>query len=264
MKLDPIGLIKQEIFNNIILKKYFVIKNRNPKFSLRGYAKTINMSSGRLSQYLSGKELPSDRTLQKISEIISLDEEQIKILKQYIEQQNYLRRGAGFTNVCLNEDFNLLKDFDTWRIFNLLKFKPRTGLKTEELSDILLIQQKKALDILINLQERGLIFEKTGRWERSLSNITTSNEIPSADIRGFHKNMIYESIKHLKEDNLEVRDFSSITLTLNPKKIEKAKMMIASFRGEFSKEMFERDSNSLYQINFQLYPLTEEVNHTKQ
>src|SRR5688572_26470320 len=60
-------------FYQVLLKKELSLRcQRNPRYSVRAFARALAMSPGALSQILSGKRLPSYKTSLKITKSLGL------------------------------------------------------------------------------------------------------------------------------------------------------------------------------------------------
>ncbi len=59
----------------------------------------------------------------------------------------------------------------------------------------------------------------------------------------------------LEEVELELRDFSSMTIAGNPEKLAEAKTIIREFRQKLASLLRDGEKTEVYQIAIQLYPL---------
>jgi transcriptional regulator with XRE-family HTH domain len=75
-----------ENYKDLIEQKYTEKINKNPRYSLRSFAKQLEIDPGALSQILSGKRIPSYKMMQKFVSKLSLTDKQRKIFEHTVAQ----------------------------------------------------------------------------------------------------------------------------------------------------------------------------------
>ncbi|MDG0817664.1 helix-turn-helix domain-containing protein [Bdellovibrio svalbardensis] len=60
-------------------------RSLNPRYSQRAFARDLGLSSGRLSEYLSDKNIPGPSSIEALRTRLSLDDQQYKALLQAVE-----------------------------------------------------------------------------------------------------------------------------------------------------------------------------------
>lgn len=121
------------------------------------------------------------------------------------------------------------------------------------------ISTEQAREAIEKLEKLGMISkDMRGYYHQSERIITTGNlHERSLNVKNFQiatMNLAKESLQRHKRD---IRDISTLTLTLSPESIEKAKNEIALLQNKLLSIAEEDDNvNSVYQINFQMFPLT--------
>ncbi|MBI3541106.1 MAG: TIGR02147 family protein [Deltaproteobacteria bacterium] len=117
-------------------------------------------------------------------------------------------------------------------------------------------QATVAVELLLKL--KFLKREKSGRLVQVEQNITSSREVQSLAVSNFHRQMIQLASESIDRTLQEKRDISSITLALSKEKYLEAKRRIQEFRRELNVLLSEKDAvDSIYQINFQIFNLSE-------
>jgi uncharacterized protein (TIGR02147 family) len=66
-------------------------------------------------------------------------------------------------------------------------------------------------------------------------------------------------IQKIDEIQMELRDFSSVTLVLDPQKLNEAKQIIKEFRKKMSSLSTQDNPQEVYQLAIQFFPLTKTV-----
>lgn len=113
-----------------------------------------------------------------------------------------------------------------------------------------------ALELLLKLG--FLKRDKSGRLVQAERNITTPREVQSLAIANFHRQMIRIASEAIDRTSAEKRDISSLTIPLSAEKFREAKRRIQEFRRELNVLLSDDlKADSVYQINFQIFNLTE-------
>ena len=115
---------------------------------------------------------------------------------------------------------------------------------------------RKAIETLLEL---GLLKrDEKGKLIQSESLLSTGDEVTSAAVGKFHKEMIQKGSEAIDRFASEDRDISALTLGVSRKGAQQIKQMIQRFRKEIlSIASQELNADAVYQINFQFFPVTE-------
>ncbi len=117
-------------------------------------------------------------------------------------------------------------------------------------------QARRAIDLLLGL---GLVKrDEEGRLVQAEAHITTGDEVTSTSVKGYHREMIQKASEAMDRFSAPERDISSVTLALSEEGFKQVKALIQQFRKELLAiaGRGERSPQAVYQINFQLFPLT--------
>jgi uncharacterized protein (TIGR02147 family) len=117
-------------------------------------------------------------------------------------------------------------------------------------------EAKKALDDMLEL---GLIKRnEEGRLEQVDANVSTGNEVALQAVSQFHRDMIKKGAEAIEVFPREVRDISAVTVGVSVETVKTIKEMVQKFRKEIL-EFALKTSNPdiVYQVNFQIFPVTE-------
>lgn len=121
---------------------------------------------------------------------------------------------------------------------------------------------KEAMELLfrLNLIRRG----PGGRIEPTDQHIGTPPEIAAAAAWTFHREMLARSHDSLDLWRARDRDVNALTVAASRRQYEKVKRMLREFRQKLHAELSDRaeDAEGVYQLNIQLFPLSE-VRHEK-
>ncbi|MEW6441617.1 MAG: TIGR02147 family protein [bacterium] len=116
-------------------------------------------------------------------------------------------------------------------------------------------QARRALELLLAL---GLIrHDESGRVVQTDAFITTGDEVTSASVTLYHREMLRRASEAIDSFPPQQRDISSLTLALSEKNFKHIKQLIQKFRKELLAIANQDPSpEAVFQVNFQLFPLT--------
>jgi uncharacterized protein (TIGR02147 family) len=120
-----------------------------------------------------------------------------------------------------------------------------------------------AREAIATLEESGMIEKDENGYYRQTDTIITTGALSerSLNVENFQLATIDLARESLQHHKREIRDISTLTLTLSPVSIEKVKNEIALLQKKLlSIAEEDQNVNSVYQINFQMFPLTKTGN----
>jgi uncharacterized protein (TIGR02147 family) len=113
---------------------------------------------------------------------------------------------------------------------------------------------KLALEDLIRY---GHLEIKQGMFRQTSEFIRTRHDLPSVAVRRFHRQVLELAAKKIEAVPTELREFSAMTLAINPKQIAVAKKLLRNLRDKFSEEISVGKKTEVYFFCTQFFPLTE-------
>lgn len=138
-----------------------------------------------------------------------------------------------------------------------LTFVPGCKADPKWIAKKLGITHVEAAQALGRLAELGLLEIKNGRPIKTEAHITTSDGIFSAALRRRHQEILKKAATSIEQDSIEARDFSSMTMSIDPKLLPEAKRRIAAFRRELCSFLESSKRNQVYELSVQLFPLSK-------
>ncbi|HEX2949185.1 MAG TPA: TIGR02147 family protein [Armatimonadota bacterium] len=241
---------------------------KNPRYSLRAFARSLTLSPAYLSRLMSGKLPLTIPVARKIIEQLPLDEESANgFLQSAMDQKEQRVRktrkkalfGPPTTKMkTLSEDvFEVISSWYHYAIIELTRikrFRNDPGWIAEKLS-ITKEQAGAALDRLIRLgiirQDSDGALKKTDNW------FTTTHDVPSEAIRHFHKQVLGLALRSVEEIDVSERDLSAMTFAIDPKKMFEARKMISKFRRRMAAVLSSGPASQVYQLSIQFFPLSK-------
>lgn len=111
---------------------------------------------------------------------------------------------------------------------------------------------------LERLKSLGLIeYDESGSFKPTYNKVTTADDIANIGARTYHRGIMKLADKALDDVPLERREFQSFSISIPDSKIGLAKEMIRKFRTQFAMAMGEEEGDQVFQMNIQLFQLTE-------
>lgn len=225
----------------------------NPHYSLRAFARDLEVHSGTLSGILNQRRAVGAKTLAHIMKKLPLSAtDKKKILSALMAPS-----AEEFeTPALLDEEvLNVIKDWEHYAILAYLqlgKAKKAPG----DIAKALRIPQAKFLRALSNLEKVGLLKRDGNQLKGLHKSIITSRGIPSPALREAHLQYIDKAKSALTEFSVDERDITGTTLAVSHKNLPKAKALIQQFRMELSELLEQGEADEVFRLNIQLFPLT--------
>lgn len=234
---------------------------RNPRLSLRAYAKKLGIPASALSEILQGRRRASAKYAARILEASSASPLiEAKILGSgfhagaakppTVNTKKYLELRA--------DQFAVISSWVHFAILSLLEL-PRFAADAKAIAERLGISEREALQASARLQRLGLVTRKGRRYllASSNTNISTSDGVPSAAIKRSHAEYLELAQASLIRDEIAARDFSGLTIRANPHQLETARQLIRDFQDRLADHLESGECSEVFRINVQVFPLTK-------
>lgn len=251
-------------------------KSINPKYSLRAFAKKLEMSPAKLSEVLRKKQGLSQSIASRIAKKLNLSTEEREVfinmvqsldarskatrLKASQDLQNYLQQDAKKLDLEeLNDQFEMISDWHNSALMELIKI----GIIQEDILaqklDISMEQVKKSLYLLHKLK---LITIKDGGYFGTLKNFKVGDLAPSAAIRKFHTQILSKAIESIENQSIDKRTLSALTIAIDEEILPQVFKKIKDFRSELNEFISNHSSNkspnTVYCASIQFFDLTKQ------
>ncbi|MDG0815173.1 DUF4423 domain-containing protein [Bdellovibrio svalbardensis] len=240
---------------NLLLTELAKRQTRNSSYSLRAFARDLNIGVTTLSDVLADKRSLSKTNLQKVMERLLVSPlEKEKLWSDYKDQAS---RPEVDDRTYLDEmTFRLIADWHYIAILNLAKIKDNQATPAW-IAERLGIKKSEAEEALERLLSLNLVKKTRGRMTRTTTPIATSRDIPSAAIRKHHSQNLQLAEASLHRDPVHTREFGSITMPVNPEKLPQAKELLTKTRKKIADLLEDGAVTEVYTLSFQLFPITK-------
>lgn len=259
----------QHSFQNILKDSFLKRKNANPQYSLRAFARDLDMEPAQLSRVFSGKQNISPQKAKVVSSqlfdteidceyFVSLVEiataKNEKELKAAGERAKRIREESQ-ANISSDE----LSHLSSWlhlALLDLLAIRPFTPKHAPLMAKLLGVTVQEIQLTLECLQSAGFIVSKQGRLEKVTQSLRTTTNVPSAVIRNLHRQFIQKGLEALDTQAIDRRYFTSKTFAISSEDQPKVRALVDELNRKVSELVSKsKDKNELYQLNVQNFAL---------
>lgn len=243
---------------------------KNPRYSTRAFAKALGVDVASLSRILSGKQIPSYKVCETIFSKLELSPtEQRKFLTSVVTKQKAVglkRIAPAFKN--LEKEGELRRDLttDIWRVIAdwyhgaimeltyIEDFSSDPKWIAQQLG-ISETEVKLAIRRLIRLE---LLEEVGGVLRKTVEQVSSADKnITSSAHKRLQKQVLKKAVESLENDEIEIRNMTSMAMAIDARKIPQAKKMIQNFSRELCAYLESGERSQVYQLGVCLYPISK-------
>jgi len=248
----------------------------NPRYSLRAFAAALGMSPTALSFVLTGKRLLSKKAARKIADAISLSSEECGALVNWANARKtkdrkdagQARTDSGPSETDIHQlsldSFAFISDWYHYAILSLLEI-PGARFEAKWICQKLRITEIEAGNAMERLKRLGIVDKIEGRWKQATGPIRIGNEVPTSATVKFQKQLLLKAVESLENDQPEIRDFTSMTLAMDPSLVPYAMDEIRKFRRKLAEQLEAMGSpQRVYKLTVQLFPVSRPFNEQEQ
>lgn len=253
---------EQMIIQTTLRKKLVELQAKNSQYSIRSFAKKLNLQPSATNEILKGQRKVSRELAEKIALRLQLDPtERAELLKHFPEKmkKSQLRKDSDELNAALklsSEQFALISDWIHFAILSLMKTKDfkedyswiaaRFGVSEH-------VVKKAVMRMLsINLIKR----DKNGVLKRTSTKINTTDDLKDLSLQKAHMADMELAKEKIQDLDVNLRDFSFLIFNGNPKYLAKAKEILRRTQDDLEKLMDQDEANVVYKLCTYLFPLT--------
>lgn len=251
----------QTVIHTCLHKAFLEKRKRNASFSLRAFAKQLGISSGNLSEILRGNRKISRKLVERIIERLAISPEEagelIKIFPQKNEKQPKDSKNI-YSQISMDQ-YHAIAD---WYHFAILSLAETDNFKSDPkwIANRLGIKIQEANSSMERLLRLGLLIkDKKGGIRPTGKKFSTSEDISNISLRKSHYQNLELALSSLDKDEVTIRDFSSVTMAIDPAKLPEAKKRIRNFYRQLARHLEKSRKKQVYRFCGQLIPLTRGV-----
>jgi uncharacterized protein (TIGR02147 family) len=259
-------------FRQYLQDRYTIRKRENPAFSLRYVAGKVAMDPGTLSRVMKGKRKLDSRFAGRLGLALGLagdEKEYFENLVLFCQARSQTEKNHFYDRLLklMGSRVRTLEEkqheyYRNWynvamrELLNVYSFKGDYQDLARQFRPAIRPQEaKKALLLLL---ETGLVEKDShGQYQLTEKLIRSGAGLDSSLADSFHRAMGELALRALDEMVPKDRAFSGLTLSLSAEGLESIQAALDRFRRQ-ALEIARRDTciNGVYQMNFQVFPLT--------
>jgi Helix-turn-helix. len=229
---------------------------RNPRYSLRAFAKSLEVDPSTLSQILSGKRSLTKRSIRSFTDRIGASPEELQEfgLLSGPEQDGVAEK--AFQQVAL-DTFSVMAE---WYHYAILELTYVDGFQASArwISHKLGITAEEAKAAIERLQRLGLLLVDANSMTKSARHLTNQSSVnTSAAHRELQRQVIEKALLAVDECIPSEKDITSMTMAIDETKMDQARDMIRKFRRELCALMEDGKQTRVFNLTVQLYPLSK-------
>lgn len=237
-------------FAVILRQQYEKLRDKNPRYSMRSFAKKLGISIATLSQVMRSQLKLSRKRAIVISKKLELSARDKKRVRMLLGQQ------AELEKVLMSpEDQELQADWVTSAIlysFDLDQESPSAAELAKRLSISVLDAEKKINELIkrnyLEKDEEGRLFRPDKIWKTPDGDV---NEF----VRKTHESNLELTAKAFRKIPIEERDYTALMFAGNRRQLEAVRKEIRHFYDRILVIMEESPRDELYQMAISLYPI---------
>lgn len=236
--------------------------SKNPNYSLRSFAKSLDISPAALSALLNGKRPITYKMKERIGLRLGLSLEELKHLKARPHGNSKLKAGAelgaSFQQITI-DTFSIISEPYHYAILELIKtdgFTWNTRWIAQRLrltvSEVNIALERLERVGLLGRGADGKLFDTTGGFSTDIREGLTSQAQ-----KRFQQRSLEHAISSVQSVPVDLRDNTAMTMAINKDDLPKAKEHIKEFRRRFCANLESSPSlNEVYQLTISFVPLT--------
>lgn len=240
------------------MKRTFADRCRkNPAYSLRAFSRSLGMDSSSVSAIMNGKRPLTIKSARKIMtglDIVNPVQAQALISETFADKKD--RDATNYKNLTLETSETIA----FWQHYAIMALMQLKDFKATERNMALRLNIPIGIvwECLDRLEKLDLIRRESKGWELTGKNVSTPSDISSGVLREGHRQYIDKALQSLESDPVETRDISGMTMAISKGRLKEAKKLIQDFRRKLCVFLEDGNLDSVYRLNIQLFPLTQE------
>jgi uncharacterized protein (TIGR02147 family) len=245
---------------------------RNPGYSENAFARTLALSSGRLSEILRGKQGLSPQSAERIAARLGyapakrryfVDLVRASHARSRLEREQAQRRLEKFPAPSPYHSLSLdaFRFISEWWHLTILELMKTKGFRSSPkwIASRLAIAESEVVEALLRLRRLGIIGVENQAYVLKEANCSFPGGVANRAGRRFHSQMLKLASRALLEQPLDKREFTTTVIAMDPKRLPYLKQKMAQFWSEVDQELSRDEApREVYCLGLQLFGLTRE------
>jgi uncharacterized protein (TIGR02147 family) len=225
---------------------------KNPKYSLRAFARDLEVQPATMSHFLKRKRVPSPAFRERAYVMLNLS----------VDQRRQLENGADEIFRFSEMDMDIFVSLSNWYYDAILELLRTKGIKSQEgfVAKRLGISVAEAESAINRLMQMGMIKQMPNKtWVVNNENtLTYGGDQTNFALQNLQRQLMEKAIIALQEVPKKNREQASMTMAVNKNDLPEVKQRIKKFQQELCEflQRPNRDADEVYQLVTSFFPLT--------
>lgn len=261
-------------YTDILKEKLMLKKEMNSNYSMRAFARDLNIPASNLSLILKKRRGISLQTATNICKSLKLNKEETehfidKVLvsgkfskeeKNIASKRIQSREETSSKQVLKTETFDVISN---WYYFAILESAEVSDnqINIDTVSKRFGLDKKTSSKALKTLNKLGLLKKSGKNYLSTGAQLETTTDIPSTSIQKFNIQMLKKATQAVTEQDVTCRDLSTLTIAINDSDINFVKDEIKKFKNSLDTKLMKRakkkGANKVYSFCSQFFSLED-------
>ena len=245
----------------------------NPSYSLRAFARDLQVSPQQLSNVINGKKGLSEAMTMSIGSRLGLSPHELKLFVESSRAKfsrnktvrmiaqaklEQITNQADSTTYLEIDLFKIISNWYHFALVELIKISKKPKNPIALYSKRLGISENEVSLALGRLLRLELISKEAGYYKVNQDTMIAEGSIPSEAVKNFHRQVMSKAIAALETQKSDVRYGSSSVIPIQVKNVKRAKELIQELRSTMVKEISDSEhGEEVYALSVQFFRLTE-------
>jgi uncharacterized protein (TIGR02147 family) len=268
-------VLQQYADYKLFLKSYYRwMRKDNRRWSYGVWARRLDLQdTSSITKVVNGQRVPGPKMVKKFSEYFKFNSDEQVYFKELVTlakfadnpkvQTAYLEKIGKkhqHSSTRVVDEATFTKAF-SWYSIVIRELTRREDFK----EDVTWIQSQFAFPVSESevqeaikvMTDLGLILRDVrGRLQATSEKIRSTRDISVEAIKRYHEAMLERAQLGVRKFGVETREYGATSFFMNQDNILKAKELLREFREKFETLLEEPGGDTLYQMQFQLFPLS--------
>lgn len=241
-------------FKRVLVEAFEERKIKNPRYSLRAFAKQLKLPASTVLELMNTRRSPSKRVAQTICERLFLSPEECAAIMAEKNQSHLSPENVKMLDM---DSFHLISSSLHVGLISLISCDDFQN-NIDWMSDRLKTSSRETQNALDRLMRLGLVQQCKTRGIKVISlNIKSSDGLTNLSLRKSHAETLDLAKESLLNDPLEVRNIRSMTMAIDPDLLPEAIQKIKKFQSELCHFLESGKKTEVYRLNINLFPLSK-------
>lgn len=256
-RLPPLTMaaIKQEEFRLFLQGELVRRCQSNGRYSLRAFARTLDIEPSALSKLLNGKRQLTPEMFARLTGRLALGHDDVR---HFIRTDDPSQQPQMTFDQISLDSFQVVSDWYHMAIVELGRVRGFRG-DPQWVARALGISSAEARDAIDRLIRLGLLAQTAkGTFCSTGKEVTTvDHQFTTAALKKMQRQVLERAIQALEDTPVEKRDQSTMTMAVDTARLPAAKLKIREFRRSLC-DFLEGSSkrSEVYHLSISLYPVT--------